>query len=122
MKTHRSPRRRAPWPIQRGCSSGRRRRAGRSRAAALRDGVQPLADGLGLLADVVQAGKRGQALEPEHALEERLEPVADRSAGAVVPAGLGDQAALEEARDRRVGGDAADAGDLGPAARARGRR
>ena len=39
-------------------------------------------------------------------------PVADRAADAFVAAGLGDQAALDEARDDRVGGDAADARDL----------
>ena len=71
-----------------------------------------------MLAEVVEARQRGGALEPEDALEERRRPVADRPAGAVVPARFRDQAALEQAGDGRVGGDAADPGDLGPAARA----
>ena len=80
--------------------------------------VQPLADLRGALAQVVEARQRGGVLEPEDALEERRRPVADGTAGAVVPAGFGDQAAFEQAGDGRVGGDAADAGDLRPAARA----
>src|SRR5439155_25388168 len=61
--------------------------------------------------------QRGEAVEPEDALEERRRAIADR-AGALVAAGLGDQAALDEARDGRVGGDAADPCDLGSRDRA----
>ena len=68
-------------------------------------------------ADVVEARQLRQALEPEDALEERRRAVADRAAAVVVAAGLGDQAALDEVRDGGVGGDAADARDVGPRAR-----
>ena len=80
--------------------------------------MQPFADLRGAFAEVVEPGQRSGALEPEDALEERRRPVANRSTRSIVAACLGDQAALEQAGDGRVGGDAADASDLGPAARA----
>ena len=45
-------------------------------------------------------------------------PVAHGAAGPALAPGLGDQAALDERRDGRVGGNAADARDLGPRHRA----
>ena len=95
-----------------------RARAGALGGLADGDRVQPLADLRGALAQVVEPRQRGGALEPEDAFEERRRPVADGATRAVVASRLGDQAALEQAGDGRVGGDPADAGDLRPAARA----
>src|SRR5262249_36729147 len=51
-------------------------------------------------------------------LEERRRAVADRTAdGGIVAAGLADEPALRQVRDRRVGGDAADPRDVRPRAR-----
>ena len=67
--------------------------------------MQAVAD-LGLVgAHVVQARQLREALEPEDALEERRRAVADGAGGTVAP-GFRDQSALEEIRDRGVGGDA----------------
>src|ERR671912_507110 len=80
------------------------------------DAVQTLADLLRRLAEVVEARQRRCALQSEDALEEPRRPVANGAAGAVLPTGFGNQAALEQARDGRVCGDAANARDLGAAA------
>jgi hypothetical protein len=55
---------------------------------------------------------------PEDALEEWCDAVADGAARAALPSGLGDQAALDERRDGRVGCDTADPCDLGTRDRA----
>ena len=78
--------------------------------------MQALADRVGRLADVVEPRQRREALEPEDAFEERRRAVADR-ARRLVAARLRDQAALEQVRDGRVRGDAADARDVRPRAR-----
>ena len=75
---------------------------------------QPIPDRGLVLADVVEPRQGGERLEPEDALEQRRDPVAHGAAGAALPAGLGDQATLDERGDGRVGGDAPDARDLGP--------
>ena len=49
--------------------------------------MQPVADRLGALADVVEPRQLREALEPEHALEERRRAIADRAACGVVPPG-----------------------------------
>ena len=61
-----------------------------SGGALLGDRVQPLADLVLRRADVVEPRQLREALEPEHALEERRRAVADRAAGGIVTAGLGD--------------------------------
>ena len=88
------------------------------RRLADRDLVEPLAQLLGGLAELRQARQRGEALEPEDALEERRRAVANRPARPVVAPGLGDQAAVEQPGNGRVRGDTADPRDLRPAARA----
>ena len=88
-----------------------RRSCRRRRCAAARGSPQRLAE-------VVEPRQRGEALEPEDALEERRRPVADRAARRRLASGLGDRARAREAGDGRVGGDAADPRDLGPRARA----
>ena len=67
--------------------------------------------------DVVEAWQLREALETEDAFEERRCAIANRSAGRVVAARLRDEAAVQEVRDRGVGGDAADPGDVRPRAR-----
>src|SRR5690242_10609441 len=85
-----------------------------SGSARLGHGQQPLADGLGLAPEVVEARQLGERVEAEDALEERRHAVANGSAGPALPTGLGDQAALDERYDGRVGRDAAHARDLRP--------
>src|SRR4051794_20053207 len=84
--------------------------------ALLGDGLKAVADLGRIGADVVETWELGEALEAEHALEERRRAVADGSAGGVVARRLGDEAALQEVRDGRVGGDAADPRDVRPRA------
>src|SRR5205823_768865 len=72
---------------------------------AFGDRLEPAADLVWRSAEVVEAWQRGEALETEDALEERRRPIADGSA--IVAAGLGDEAALDEPRDDGVSGDAA---------------
>src|SRR5207245_6767049 len=81
--------------------------------ALLGDRVQALADLLRVLAEVVQARQLREALEPEHALEQRRRAVADRARD-VVAARLRDQSALDQVRHRGVGGHAADTRDVRP--------
>ena len=94
-------------------SSVGRAYAGRRSATASRR----VADLVRALAEVVQPRELRERLEAENPLEERRRPVADRAAGPVLAARLGDQPALDEAGDDRVGGDAADPRDLRPADR-----
>src|SRR5215203_5448170 len=51
-------------------------------------------------AEVLQPRKRSEAFQAEDPLEERCDPIANRTQ--VAPAGLGDQAPLDEACDDRV--------------------
>src|SRR5207342_297722 len=57
-------------------------------------------------------------LEPEHTLEERRRPVADRPARRALAPSFLDQSALDEARDGGIGCHAADLCDIRPRARA----
>src|SRR5687767_6066936 len=70
------------------------------RRAALGDLEQTVAEPSRVLPDVIEARQRGQALEPEDALEERRRLVANCAAG--LASRLADQPPFEERRDRRV--------------------
>src|SRR5262245_23145762 len=84
----------------------------------LGDLEQPLAELAGIPTEIVEPRKRREALEAEDALEERRRPVPHGAAGRGLTPGFRDEAALDEARDGRVGGDAADPCDVGAGARA----
>ena len=71
-----------------------------SGAAAFGDRLEALADLVRALAEVVEPRQRRERLEPEDALEQRRRAVANRAADALLAPGLGDQAALDEARRR----------------------
>jgi len=87
------------------------------RRALLGDRLEAPADLLRVRSDVIQARQLSEALEAEDPLEERRDAVADGADG-VVTTGLSDQPAFDEARDDRVGRNAAQACDLWPRARA----
>ncbi len=74
-----------------------KRRLGR---ALLGEGLEPAADRVGVAAEVVEPRELGEALQPENALEQRRDAVANRADG-LVTARLGDQPALDEAGDDR---------------------
>ena len=67
---------------------------------------QPLADRIRLAAEVVEPRQRGEALQPEDALEERRHLVADGATRPTLTPRLGDQPSLDQRRNGRVGGDA----------------
>src|SRR5439155_21064098 len=81
--------------------------------AALRDCFEPASDLCRRLAEVVEPRQLREALEPENTLEQRCRPVPHGAA--VVAPRLGDQATLDETGDDRVGGHAAEPGDVGTA-------
>src|SRR5579863_3028197 len=89
---------------------------GELRAALFGDRLEALADRCGVLADIVETRKLGEALEAEDPLEQGRRPVADRAATRLT-AGFGDQSALNEVRHAGVGRDAADPRDVGAGAR-----
>src|SRR5437764_8804832 len=64
-----------------------------SSGSLLGDRVEPAADLVHVGAEVVEARELREALQPEDPLEERCRAVPDRTAGRLVAAGLGDQAA-----------------------------
>src|SRR3990172_11575776 len=95
------------------------------RGSAMRWRFKPLLGGAGFrdfheataklvraVAEVVEPRERSKALEPEHALEERRRPVANRATQPALAAGFGDQAPLHEAGNGRVGCNAANPSDL----------
>jgi hypothetical protein len=81
--------------------------------ARLGDLEESLAELRSILSEIVEAWERREALEAEYPLEQRRRPVAHSAAGPVLPTGLADETALDEARDRGVGSDAADSRDVG---------
>src|SRR3954451_19683768 len=85
-----------------------------SGGALLRDAREAVADRVGVVAEVVQARQGRERVEREHPLEEGRRPVAHCAADSVVAACLGDEATLEQPRDRRVRRYAADPRDLRP--------
>ena len=87
-----------------------------TRCAARRPS-EPLADRVRALADVVEPRQR-EATRARRRARTAASSGSGSRPGAVVAAGLGDQAALGEAGDGRVGRDAADPRDLRPRDRA----
>jgi hypothetical protein len=90
----------------------------RSGSSAFRDRVEPRADLFRVAAELLEPWQLGQAAEPEDPLEERRRAIADGPTRAGLSAGLAEEAALDQARDGRVRGDAPDARDVRPRARA----
>src|SRR5436190_399192 len=84
------------------------------RRALFGDCVEPFAEIIDIAREIIQPRQLRQGFEPEDALEHRRRAVLDRPAGAVVAPSLGDQPALDQARNRRVGRDATDPRDLRP--------
>src|SRR5580765_1339847 len=84
------------------------------RAALLGDCVEPFAEIIDVTREIIQPRQLRKRLQPEHALEHRRRAVLDRPADAVVASRLRDQAPLDQSRDGRIGGDAADPRDLRP--------
>src|SRR5207302_1474771 len=80
--------------------------------------VQALADRVRLVAQLLEAWKLGEALQPEDPLEERRRAVADCPARARLAPGLRDEPALDEPRHGGVRRNSADARNLGSRARA----
>ena len=60
--------------------------------------MQPLADLLDVVAELVQPRQGGETLQPEHTLEQRRNAITNRTADTVRATGLRDQSALEQAR------------------------
>src|SRR5581483_2504047 len=85
-----------------------------SGAAVRSDLFEPPADLLGVVADVVQARQRGEAFQPEGALEQLGRPVTDGAAYAGLTPRFGQQATLDEAGDDRVRGNAPQPRNVGP--------
>src|SRR5207237_5091279 len=65
----------------------------------LGDGVQPLADLLDVVAELVQPRQGGETLQPEHTLEKRRNAITNRTADTVRATGFRDQSALDQARN-----------------------
>ena len=73
---------------------------------------------LRVVAEVVEPRQRGEALEPEDALEELGRPVADGAADARLAPRFRQQASLDQPGHDRLGGDAAHAREIGTGDRA----
>src|SRR5438105_8477576 len=84
----------------------------------LRDRLEALAQ-VGLVAELFEPRQLGQALQPEHALEQRRRPLPNSAAHRhVLPPGFGDEAALGQSGHGRVRRDPADPRDVRSRARA----
>ena len=86
--------------------------------AALGDGLEALADLGRILAEIVEPRQLGESFEAEDPLEQLRRAVTDRAAETRLTTRLDDEPALDEPGDHRVGCDTANAGDIGPRARA----
>src|SRR5436190_1092297 len=78
------------------------------------DCVEPFAEIIDIAREIIQPRQLRPGFEPEDPLEHRRRAVLDRAADAVVAPRLGDQPALDQACNRRIGRDATDPRDLRP--------